>query len=430
MANTFSLTAFVSKTGSQFLKQDSPLIALSYRGFTELDSAKTYAPSDTLNIKIPYYPTATTGLSVSAQDITDLTTPYIISDEDIYNVAYSLDIRELKFHVIGGKTAIVGNLSSKTIDPAAKYLIDNYSYPTATVLRAKIETVIAEKCRTAAFFTPIDEPSKLKVINSYSDISAITALEDNLGWISKRFCAMNVDDARSVADSLQNMFNESINEKITRTARIGGQARTMLAGQDFFQSNVISITPEAPQFSVNPIFTVGSISGDGSTITFAGVDTVTSVLFNAGSKISIPSVFLINQANKLSLATKLVICVAEDASGDGAGNCVVTLSEPLVAVGGQAFVDSLPANGVAAELFPAHTNNYCFNPQGIIANPLLLADIAGADNGSYVSSGENVAMNTYVQGVVDNGVNTFRASCLCATKAYARNLINLMGAIA
>ena len=429
MANTFSLTAFTSKTGSQKLKQECPFLALSYRGVTEMEDAKIHAPADTVNIKKLGYPATQTGMVTVSQDITDEVQPYTVSDQDIYTVNRKLDIREIKYHVVNGKIAILGNLNAKSADPAATWLIDNYVYPAVTSLKGKIEIVITEKCRKAAFMTPVDVPSKLKEINQFSDVSSVYALESKLGWVKQRYVGMNINDANEVANSLQNSFNERLNENISEYARVGGQSRTRLAGQDFFESNSIEITPEAPQFVVSPTFTVASVGAGGTTITFAGVDTVLTTIFNAGSLISIPSVNLINMANKVVLDTRLVICVAEDALGDGAGNVTVTLSEPLIAVGDQAIVDSLPAVAAPAELFPAHTNNYAFNPMGIIANPLRLGDIIGADNGFYNVGQANLSMNSYAQGVVDNGANSYLMRCLCPTLAYPRNLINLIGSL-
>lgn len=432
--NVFSLTAFTSKTLGTFLIQKCSLLATSYRGVEEFNDHPGYGVGDVISIKEPGYPAVQRGLSTTAEDIIDAVQPYTISDNDIYNVTYNVNVRKINMQVVGGQVAFSGDPNvnpdnAKEINPQAKMMIDNYIYPAAITIKGAIETEIAEKAKAAAFYTPIDVPAKLGNINSYSDISQVTALQDDLGFMMNRMGVMNVFDGKSVADSLQNMFNETINKNITREARLGGPDKGRLAGQDIYTSNTIPITEEAPQYAVDPNITVAAVASDGSTITFSGVDAVTSLLINAGTLISIPSVNLINQVTKRVLSTRLVVCAAEDADGDGAGNVTVTLSQPLVAVGMQANVDSLPAISADAEIFPAHNNNYFYVPMGIIANPVRLGDIVGADNARYTLRGANVDIHTYIQGLVNNFVNTYRMSCLCATLAFPRYLINLPSAL-
>jgi hypothetical protein len=432
--NIFLLTQFTSKTLGTFVKQRCPMLATSYRGVEEFNDHAGYGVSDIVNIKKPGYPTLQLGVATTAEAIIDAVQPYTVADTDIYNTSYDVNIRKIKMQVVGGRVAFSGDPNfnpdnAKEINPQAKTMIDNYIYPSAVTIKGGIETSLATKAKNAAFYTPIDTPAKLGSINSYASISSVEALMEELGFITSRYGMMNTTDSKLVADSLQNMFNETINKDITREARLGGPDKGRLASIDIYRSNVIPIQEEAPQFAVSPTFTVSSVAANGSTITFTGVDAVATVIFNAGSKIAIPSVRLINQVTKKVLETSLVITVAEDAIGDGAGNVLVTLSEPLVAVGMQANVDSLPAAAAPAELFPAHRNNFFYVPMGIIANPIGLGDIVGADNSRYVLRGANVDITCYIQGVVNEGVNTYRMACLCPTLAFPRYLIHLPSAL-
>ncbi len=443
MANTQSLSLLTSKTVGTYLEQETPLLAMSYRGVREYNDAtrEGYGIQDTIDIKIPGNPSVQLGLTTVPEDITDVTVPYVLSDQDIYNTNVDFDFRRIKTQLVGGKLALVGNPNKnpndgKVSDPNYRSFIDNYAYPSGSAIKGKLESVISEKARKAAFYTPIDVPSKLKPINAYSDISSVKALADKLGWMSsQRYMAMNVDDATSVSDSLQNTFVRTYNEKITKRALLGNdfeKHRSTLANIDLYQSNVVEITTEAPQFAVSPTFTVGSVTlnalGGVTAITFAGVNAVVTQIFNAGSKISIPTVNLFNNVNKVTLSTRLVICVTTSVNGDGAGNATVVLSEPLYATGWNANVASLPGVAAPAELFPAHTNNYCCIPMGLIANPLPLGDIGSADTAHYRSN-TGMAITTYIQGVASTGVNTYRISTLCPTLAVPKYIINLMGTV-
>jgi hypothetical protein len=432
--NVFALTDFTSKTLGTFLLQKCPMLATSYRGVEEFENHPGYGVSDVIGIKKPGYPTVQRGISTTAEAIIDAVESYTISDNDIYNISYDVNIRKIQMQVVGGRVAFCSDPNrnpdnAKELNPQARSMIDNYVYPAAIAIKGDIETELSTKARDAAFYTPIDEPSKLGSVNSYSSISSVTALMDDLGFMMNRMGCMNVNDGKEVADSLQNMFNETINDNITKEARLGGPDKGRLAGQDIYTSNTIPLTEEAPQFSVSPTFTVASVAVDGSSITFSGVDAVGTLLINAGTLISIPSVRLINQVTKKVLQTKLVVTAAQDANGDGAGKVTVILSEPLVVTGMQANVDSLPAVAAPAELFPAHRNNFFYVPMGIIANPIRLGDIVGADNARYNLKQANCDVTCYIQGLVNNGVNTYRMSSLVPTLAFARYLVHLPSAL-
>ena len=440
--NQFSVTAFTSRTLGTVLRQQSPFLGLSYRGVQEFEEfsgqkERGYKPADVVSIKIPGYPTSQRGIAVTPEAVTDRVVPYTVSNLDIYNTSYELDIRELSMKVEGGILAFTkdpngdGN-GNKDIDPQAKVYIDNYVVPSALVIKGDLEVTMATKCEQAAFYTPIDRPSKLVPINSYSSISAVDELMNELGFMANRYAIMNNADARGVADSLQNMFNPSINEIITRKARVGGANGGELAGFDLYKSNAIQNTAASPQYILNPTsagVTVDSVAPDGSTITFAGLGASQTPAITAGTMIAIPTVNLINKVNKKVLETTLVIVAAADADSDAGGLCTVTLSEPLQATGFHQNVDSFPANSDAVEVFPGHRNNYFFVPMGIIANPIPLSEIYGADNSRYNLRGANVDCRTYVQGVVNNGVNSIRMSSLVATLAIPSYLINLISPI-
>ena len=436
MANTFSFTNFVSKTLGTFLENHSNVLSVSYRGVEEFNKATGagYAPGDTVDIKIPGYPTVQTGLAVTAEDITDRTVPYTLKEEDIYNVTYQIDIQSIGIDVVGGELAFSGNPyrnpnNDKEINPQAKTLIDNYVFPAGEVINGKIETVIMDKLKAAAFYTPIDLPSKLQVINKYANVSGVRTLMNNLGFMNRRYAFMNEGDYEGVANSLQNMFNEPINRNITQTGAYGEKT---LADFIFTAANTISNTDESPQYAANPSstgVTVSAISPDGSTITLSGVIVTAGLVLNAGTLVAIPAVKLLNKVTKIALETTFVGVVAADAVGDNAGNVTFTLSEPVVAAGMQANVNILPAPADAALIFPAHRNNYFFVPMGVVANPVKLGRIAGADNNRYQNAAKNMDITAYIQGLVTSGANTFRMSCQCPTLAIPSYVVNLPSVI-
>ena len=247
---------------------------------------------------------------------------------------------------------------------------------------------------------------------------------DQLGFQMMQRCIfMNNRDYQNVADSLQNMFNRIINDGITST---GNYMDDKLSGFTFKACNTISPTDVSPQFTANTASTgveVLSIGAGGATITLSGVISTTGLVLNAGTLVSIPSVKPINQNTKLTYENTLVVVVTVDANGDGAGNVTFTVSEPLVAVGEQSNVDSLPAATDPAIIWPAHQNNYAIIPMGIVSNGVPLGDIVSADQATYKT--DNVVINSYIQGVVTNGVNSYRLSSQNPTLAIPHYIMNL-----
>ena len=225
------------------------------------------------------------------------------------------------------------------------------------------------------------------------------------------------------------MFNQSINEPITTD---GKYQKHGLASWQFKKSTVIEDTAVSPQYTANPTstgVTVSAIAGDGSTITLTGVISTTGLVFNAGTRIAFPNTKLFNNVNKITQSQNLVVTVSQDANGDGAGNVTIILSEPLQAAGFHANVNVLPAVSDPALVFNAHKNNYFMIPMGILANPLPLEDIFGADNAEYRRPDGKIILKANYQGVNTNGVNTFRVQTLIPTLAVAPYLIHLPSAL-
>tara|TARA_R110001632_G_scaffold216892_1_gene345318 strand:+ start:5925 stop:7148 length:1224 start_codon:yes stop_codon:yes gene_type:complete len=406
---------------TEFFVQKSPLLNTANRNYTEqFASNAQYSTGGTINIKVPGYQNVTTGLATTAQDITDKIVPYTIDSSDLYNISNELDLLSEHFEVVGGRNALT--------KMGQQAVVDNYCKPIFLSLEAKLEAVAATRMQQAAYITPIDEPSKLGSLNSYSDISEVEELMTDLKYqTGERYAVLNPRDGRGVFDSMQNMFNTVINTKITETARLGGKGR--LASFDMYTCADIPEHTVGEQFATSPTFTVGAVATNGSTITFAGVAAVGTRLIKAGDRISIPTVTLLDQVSKAVRKWKLVVTAAADASGDGAGNVTVTLSEPLVATGMNANVSALPAVAAAAELFPSHRLNFFYVPSGLSAVPLALKDISGADNSANNLKPGQVPVKTVIQGSVSAFTNTFRTSILCGIKAFSGYIIVLPTAI-
>ena len=433
MANVFSTTDFVVRVLGTYLKNHSAFLAVSYRAIKEFEKGSLqggFAPGDNVDFKIPGYPDIQRGLAVTAQDIVDQVISYKLTEDDIYNFTYEIDIQSIGLNVVGGEVAFTKNpYSDKTpteLSPQGKQMIDDYVTPGAYRLAAELEKEITRKARAAAFYTPISMPDQLTHINDFSDLLSVRTLMNNLGFQSPfRYAFFNEEDYAGLNNSLRNNFNQQTTQDILPTGMFD---RDALSGFDYRSSNTIEITDDSQQYLANPTSTgvqVQSINAEGTEIVLSGVIATAGEVFNAGTLISIPAVNLFNRVNQIAISNTLVVTVAADTNGNNDGTVTVPLSKPLNAVGMHANVNVLPAAGDEAFVWPKHRNNYCFIPMGVIANPVKLGEIHGADNNRYVDRSNNMDCTTYIQGVVTNGVNTFRNSCQCPTLVVPDYIVNL-----
>lgn len=444
MANTFALTDFTSRTLGTFIHQYSPFIFLSYRGVREFEDMRTYGVSDVLDIKIPGVRNIQTGLTLTPGGITDKTVAYTISDADIYSDIYEVDIRRIKMQVVGGRYAFMQDPNknpdnAKEINPQAKVMIDDYIYPSYTGINGRLERTMAAKCAAVASYTPIDLPSKLGDVNSYADISSVTEMMDEFGFLAgSRYGIMNTRDEKRVSDSLQNTFVNSVNEPVTREARLsrGNPGNYMssgrLARQNIYCSNSIPIQEASPQFTANPSsagVTVSSISADGTQLTLTGLVASTVGVLTAGTKIALPNTKWLKKGPGLPSEFNCVVVVKEDVDSDVGGNATITLGMPLFATTEHANVNVLPVNTDPALVYPALRHNFFFVPMGIIANTVPLGDIHGADNGKYFNRMNKIYTHSYIQGVARNGTNDYIIRVLVPTLAIGDYIIDLPSAV-
>lgn len=415
MSNEIQVSTLVAKTMTEFMVQKSPIYKSANHDYEREFNQSMYMTGGTINIKIPGYPTVQRGLSVTASPIQDLIVPYTITEEDIYNVTRTLNSYETLFKIAGKDKALTKQ------DKQA--IVDNYGYPAFLALEADIESEMVSRLKRTAYLTPIDTIEKFNStsINSYSAISQLDEMANSFKFATERFLMMNQKDARLVSDSLQNMFNTAVNWQITKTAFIGNQDKGNLAGFNVFRST--ELRKHSAGTLKNSELTVTNVSADGTTITFSGAASDTSVQLVAGDRISIPSVSLVAPINFPETIYKLVVTVAEDAEGDGAGNIAVNVSYPLLASGEHRDVFTLPSVGAKGYVYGDRNLNFAYVKSGLSVVPLMLPEIYGATNNS--SSADDFPIRVVLQGAALEFQNNFRISSLVAGQAFAPYVIEL-----
>lgn len=410
MSNEFRVSNLISKGTTEFLEQRSPIFNTANSKFSGMFTQKEYATGGTIDIKIPGYPASSRGLTVNPTAIEDLTVSYSITEDDIYNVPRALNVYEGMFDILNARRALTDN------DKSA--IVDNYAYPAYLKLQLDVETTCADRLKTNSFYSPIDERSKLQPINNFSSISQIGRVMTDLKFGTERYLMMNTRDATNVANSLQNMFNESINSKITKTARID---KGRLADLDVYMSTELKKHTSGELADVDGM-TIVSVSSDGLTVVINGVPSTTAQLINAGDIFSVPSVYLVDGIGHEPIDTKLTFVASADANGNGDGTINIQLEYPLMASGEHANVASLPAVGAAVFCYPDYYPNYAYVPSGLNVVTVPMQDVYGAIN-SERQGNVRIPVKTYLQGAVTNLTNIYRISMMVAVKAITPYLV-------
>jgi hypothetical protein len=416
--NAFEVSNLIAKAMTEFFVQKNPLFLSSNHDYEGSFQQKEYATGGTIDIKIPGAPPVQRGLSVTANSVEDFVIPYTITEQDIYSVTRNLNALQDLFKIISSDKAL-------TTDQK-KAVVDNYGYPAYQSITADIELEAATRLASTAYLTPIDTIEKLSQVNNYNNFSLCEQLATDLKLSPDRFMMMNTRDARLVSNSLQNYFAQSYSLPILKNAAVLGGDKGNLAGFDVYRSTELRKHTAGSLGQAGTALTVGSVSSDGYTITFAGAASNTSTQIVAGDRISIPSVNLVDNISHTDIDFKLVVTAAEDAQGDGAGNISVTLSYPLMASGEHQNVSALPANGAEAEVFPDRYVNYAYTRAGISTVPLLLPEVYGAVNSKTQQMG--FPMRVYLQGAALDLQNNYRIATMLGIQCFAPYIIELPSA--
>lgn len=425
MSNEQIFSNIVAKSAGDFFEIQNVFYNTANNDYVGSFQQKEYTTNGAIRIKIPGTPETERGLITTATPIQDLVIPYTITEDDIISVTRNLNSDEYLFNILPSDKAIT--------DSQRKAIVDNYGYPAYQALAKDVETDCINQLLINSYYTPIDGIEKLLPLNSWDAMADINTLATYLNFTSNdRSMIMNLKDAQGVAASLQNMFNESLNKKITESGYVGGSAdKGMLAGMDIFKS----------QFLLNHVagvsagrlgVTVSDISADGTQITLAGVASLTSVLLKKGDLVSIPSVYLSNRFHD-EIPYRLVAKVAADANGDGAGNVQFTVPYPLMASGEHQNVTSLPAPGAPVDIFKSYKPNYMYTRSGLSVVPLRMPPIYGAVNqkteNSSAKNSKSFPMHVVLQGAALDLSNNYRTYCMVGKKAFAPYIITIPSSI-
>lgn len=298
MANQLSHSDLVSnKILANFAMQMSFLVT----GDNQLDQdfkQTYYKPGDTVNIRKVNKFNVQRGNTVVVEDIDESTEPVVV--QPFYSVPMAFDIFD--------ETLIVDDIEKRYIRPAIQNII------------ADIETDIAiagsETCYQYAG-TP-GSP-----LNSFSavDLAATFLVERDIP-ADELYFAIRPRDASALKSSLQNAFNDTLNQEISFGSRLG-----RLSEFDIFRNRGIAYHTAGTAAGQSTIKVNGAVAS-GSTIALDGLTAAST--FKKGDLLTISGVTSLTNLDPTSTQQNMQFMVTENATANGSGQVTVSVSPTII----------------------------------------------------------------------------------------------------
>jgi hypothetical protein len=296
--NTLSHSDLVS---NKILANFSMQMSFLATGDNQLDQdfkQTYYKPGDTVNIRKVNKFNVQRGNTITAQDITESTEPVTV--QPFYSVAMDFNLFD--------ETLIVDDVERRYIKPAIQEIISD------------IEQDIAIAGTTQCYQYAGTPGSPL---NSFSavDLAATFLVERDIP-ADELYFATRPRDASALKSSLQNNFNDTLNQEISFGSRLGH-----LSEFDMFRNRGIAYHTAGTAAGQSTIQTVGTTSS-GSTLSLDGLSPATST-FKAGDLITVGGVYSLTNLGRTSTLQNMQFMVTADATASG-GAVTISISPAII----------------------------------------------------------------------------------------------------
>lgn len=410
MANQFSVTELVANIALAKFENNNSFVMTANRGYESDFKMQEYRIGDTVNIRRQNHFTVGDGRIGTIQDVDEETTPLVVNHQ--YHVLTEYNSKELTLEVDNG----LERFSERYIEPAVQEIVK------------QIETQIAlDGVQQVNFATGTPGTP----VNSFAAIRLTRAkmLEQAMPIVRQGYIGLSLRDSAELQNSLQNAFNDTLNDDISFYARLG-----RLANFDIFENQ--SIARHTSGSLAGTVLVNGQVNS-GNTIVMDGATALATNVFTAGDVVTFAGSNSVNPVGRSDTGQLMQFVVLVDADADGAGNVTITVDPAIVSdladarrnvtspILNNAVVSVL---GVTAPGTPVtYTVNLAYAQRALdlVVPPLETIDV----NRTYVktSPDTNVSLRVSFQGDILNDVNVMRLDALCGWKwhgQYATKLVS------
>jgi len=410
MANQFSVTELVANIALAKFENNNSFVMTANRGYESDFKMQEYRIGDTVNIRRQNHFTVGDGRIGAIQDVDEETTPLVVEHQ--YHVLTEYNSKELTLEVDNG----LERFSERYIEPAVQEIVKQMETQIA------LDGVQQVNFATGTPGTPV---------NSFAavDLAGAKMLEQAMPILDNAYMGLSVRDASALKASLQNAFNDTLNDDISFKSQLGH-----LSYFDIFQNQ--SIARHTTGSLAGTVVVNGQVNS-GNTIVLDGATPSAANVFRAGDVVTFAGSNSVNPVGRADTGQLMQFVVLADASADVGGNVTITVSPSIVSdlADARRNVTSPILDGAAVSILgvtvpgtPVTYNvNLAYAKRGLdlVVPPLETIDV----NRTYIktSPDTNVSLRVSFQGDILNDVNVMRLDALCGWKwhgQYATKLVS------
>ena len=410
MPNTISTTELVSNIALAKFVNNNSIVMTANRGYENDFKMSEYRIGDTLNIRKQNHFIVGDGRVGNVQPINEAVTPITISHQ--YNTLIEYSSRELTLAI----DTNLDRFTERYIDPAVQEIIHQLETD------ALLQMVNQLNFATGAVASPINSFASV-------ELAGVKMLEQGMPILDNAYMALSIRDASALKSSLQNSFNDTLNDDISFRSALG-----RLSYFDIFQNQAIPVHTTGTQ--AGTILVNGAVSS-GNTIVLDGATASAVGVVKQGDVVFFPGVNSLNPVGRKNTGQLMQFVVLADANADGAGNVTITVDPEIISDPSNSrqnvsipIPDNAPLSilGVSSPGTAVSYNvnvAYCTRGVDLVCPPMERLDIPEC----YVKTDTdaNISIRISKQGDVINDVNVLRLDVLCGTawhNEYAVKLIS------
>lgn len=409
MANNFSTTELVSNIALAKFVNNNSMVMTANRGYEGDFKMSEYKIGDTLNIRKQNHFIVGDGRIGTVQDVVEETETLTVNHQ--YHTLIEYSSKELSLDVDNG----LERFAERYIDPAIQEIVHQMEVQLA------LDAIDQLNFSSGTAGTPV---------NSFAavDLTGAKMLEQAMPMKPNAYMALSVRDASALKASLQNSFNDVLNEEVSFYSRLG-----RLSYFDIFQNQAIQ-RHTTGSLAGSPVVN-GAVSS-GNTIVLDGATASQVGVFKKGDVVTFAGTNSVNPVGRADTGQLMQFVVLADADSDGGGNVTITVSPSIISdvanprrnvtapIADNAVVSIL---GVTVPGTPVTYNvNTAYSARGldIVIPPLERLDVVD----SYVKTDTdaNVSIRVSKQGDILNDVNVLRLDVLCGFKWHPQYAVKLV----
>lgn len=417
MANNISTTQLVANAVLAEFMNNNSLLVTGARTYESDFSMADYQLGDSVQIRKQNVFNVEDGRVANLQDVSEEVETLTINHQ--YNVAYPFNSRELSLFVNTGE----GPFNERYIRPVVQEIVKRAEQDIA------IQAVNELNFAVGAPGTPI---------NSYAavDQAAILMQEMGMPLLPNAYCALNPRDAGALRASLQNNFNDTLNEDISFQSSLG-----RLGFFDMFTNQSLPrhvAGSGAGTVLVNGAVTSGNtIVMDGATPSAVGVfkkgDVISFGTFGASPTDALTgAVNSLNPIGRLETGQLMQFVVLADADADVGGNVIITIGPSVVSDVAdprrnvsQAIFDNATVNLLGAN--STYNVNLAYGARGLDIVIPPMAILSGGIEGSIAHDKDvNVSLRVQRGSDINNDLEVLRTDMLIGSKWHAQYATKLV----